>query len=308
MNDLPALPLERWRATKDTLHLWAQIVGKVRLAHSPPRNHWWHAPLYVSARGLTTGRIPVGAGSLAIDFDFVAHRLRLTTRDSQSAIDLRDGLSVADFYTATMDALSDLGLLAKITPEPFGVPMTTPFREDTEHAAYDAGAVERFHTVLTFADTVMQEFAGWFSGKASPVHVFWHSFDLAHTRFSGNPAPVAPDADGVTAEAYSAELISFGFWAGDDVTPAPTFYAYAAPEPDGLAQQPLRPNAATWFVQPSGATAHLPYEAVRDADDPRAAVLEFLQSAYDAGASGGGWDVPALASSWAPAGAGGRDD
>jgi hypothetical protein len=304
---LPPLPLDEWRPTKDTLHLWAQIIGKVRLANMPRRNHWWHAPLYVSVRGLTTGRIPVHNTSLEIELDLIDHEVHLTTRDAATGFALHHGLSVAEFYRDVMAALDELDVATAIKPEPYGVPMTTPFPDDDEHHAYDKDAVSRFHDVLTFADTALQEFAGWFSGKSSPVHVFWHSFDLAHTRFSGEPAHVAADADPVTAEAYAEEVISFGFWPGDDVTPAPTFYAYAAPEPAGLAEQPLRPAAASWFVQPSGATAHLPYEAVRQSDDPRGSVLQFFQSAYEAGADLDRWDVAALATSWAPPRPGDRD-
>jgi hypothetical protein len=291
---LPPLPLDEWRPTKDTLHLWAQIIGKVRLAHTPRRNHSWHVTLEVGVRGLTTGRIPVGDASLEIDLDLIDHEAHLTTRDAVMGFALRDGLSVAEFYREIMDSLDQLGLPTTIKPQPYGVPITTPFPDDVEHSSYDADAVTRFHDVLTFADTVLQEFAGWYAGKSSPVQMFWHSFDLAHSRFWRN-------AGGAEQE------MAFGFWPGDDITPAPTFYAYAAPEPQGLARQPLRPDTAMWFVQPSGATAHLPYEAVRQAHDPHGAVLDFFHSAYEAGAGLHHWDAATLATSWAPARGGDHD-
>jgi hypothetical protein len=291
---LPPLPLEDWRPTKDTLHLWAQIVGKVRLAHMPRRNHSWHVTLDVSVRGLTTGRIAVGDTSLEIDLDLIDHEARLTTRDSVTGFALHDGLSVAGFYREIMDGLNELGLPTAIKPQPYGVPVTTPFPDDEEHHSYDEDAVTRFHDALTFADTVLEEFAGWFTGKSSPVQLFWHSLDLAHSRYW-------------RTRGGAEQEMAFGFWAGDDVTPAPTFYAYVSPQPEGLPQLPLRPAEATWFVQPSGATAHLPYEAVRQAAQPHAAVLDFFSSVYEAGAHLAGWDVESLATSWAPARAGGDD-
>jgi hypothetical protein len=290
--DLPPLPLEEWRPTKDTLHLWVQIVGKVRTAHMPTHNHWWHSTLYVSARGLTTGRIPVGDTSLEIDFDLIDHELHLTTRDAFGGFALNDGLSVGEFYREIMSALEDLDVATTIRPQPSGLDTTTPYPDDfDEHLSYDEDAATRFHRVLAFADTALQEFAGWYSGKSSPVHLFWHSFDLAHSRFW------APAGAG-------EQEVAFGFWAGDDITPAPTFYSYTSPHPDGLEQHPLRPDAATWFVQPNGATAHLPYEAARASADPHGSVLEFFQSAYRGGASLSGWDVAGMATEWAALGSG----
>ena len=299
--DLPELPLEGWEPTKTTLHLWAQIVGKVRLATTPPRNHWWHVPLYLDVRGLTTRRLHHGQVSFQIDFDFVDHRLVVqTNRGQQDGFALHDGLSVAGFDTQLHELLDRLGVDVAIREHPYGVPMTTPFPGDLEHAAYDPEYVRRFWQVLDWVDTVLEEFAGWYCGKQSPVHLFWHSLDLAVTRFSGRRAPARPGADPVTREAYSHEVVSFGFWAGDDTTREPSFYAYTAPEPPGLADQPLRPHAAAWRQVRGGSMALLPYEAVRGGRDPRGTLLAFLQSAYDAGAVTAGWDHQELTSSFCP--------
>jgi Family of unknown function (DUF5996) len=298
---LPELPLEAWEGTKDTLHLWAQIVGKVRLALVPPKNHWWHVPLYVDVRGLTTRRIPGAAGTaFSIEFDFVEHRLVVrTSRGELRSFELRDGLSVAEFDERLHGLLRELGVDVPLREEPFGVPTTTPFPDDRAHASYDADFVHRFWTVLGWTDAVLDEFSGWFCGKQSPVHLFWHSFDLALTRFSGRPAP-SLDADPVTEEAYSAEVVSFGFWAGDPRVRQPTFYSYAAPEPNGLRSAPLNPQAAEWSHSDGGSLALLAYDAVRSAPDPRGTLLAFLQSAYDAGAGAAGWDRESLRSQWCP--------
>jgi hypothetical protein len=299
MTALPELPLESWEHTKNTLHLWSQVVGKVRMACSPPRNHWWHVTLFVDVRGLTTRRLHAPEGrTFEIVFDFVDHRL--VVRTSEGAVEsfaLEDGLSVARFDEQLHALLRGLGLDVPIREVPFGVPMTTPFPDDTEHASYDRDAVVRYWRILAWTDWVFEEFAGWYCGKTSPVQLFWHSFDLAVTRFSGRRAPAARDADAVTREAYTHEVVSFGFWAGDANVREPTYYSYTAPEPDGLRETPLRPEAAQW----GEGLALLPYEAVRTAADPRRTLLEFLQSAYDAGASLAGWDRGDLQSTWCPA-------
>jgi uncharacterized protein DUF5996 len=301
--NLPPLPLAEWEATKNTLHLWTQIVGKVRLASTAPRNHWWHVPLYLDVRGLTTRRMHSKDGvSFEIGFDFVDHRLEVAT--SGGAVEcfpLVDGLSVAEFDEQLHATLERLGIDVEIRETPFGVPMTTPFPDDREHASYDRDAVERFWRILDWSDGVLEEFAGWYCGKTSPVHLFWHSFDLAVTRFSGGRAPAMPTADAVTQEAYSHELVSFGFWAGDQNVREPAYYSYTAPEPAGLREQPLRPDQARWIEQGQSSLALLPYEVVREAADPRATLLAFLESAYQAGADASGWDRPTLASSWCPA-------
>jgi len=299
---LPALPLEEWEAAKTTLHLWAQIVGKVRMASTAPRNHWWHVPLYVDVRGLTTRRLHGANGeTFEIGFDFVDHRLVVRTSSGEvESFPLVDGLSVARFDEELHATLNRLGVDVQIRESPFGVPMTTPFRDDFEHASYDADAVARFWRILDWTDGVFEEFAGWYCGKTSPVHLFWHSFDLAVTRFDGRRSPPLPGADPVTQEAYSHEVVSFGFWAGDQDVREPTYYSYTAPEPANLREQPLRPAGARWLERGSGSIAVLPYEAVRTSANPRTTLLAFLESAYEAGATLAGWDRAGLESSWCP--------
>jgi hypothetical protein len=284
---LPELHLADWRATKDTLHLYSQIVGKVRLATTPPRNHWWNVPLYVDVRGLTTRRLHHHDTTFEIAFDFVDHAVVIRTGDGRTrSFPLRDGLSVAEFDARLHAVLGELGVDVRIKEQPFGVPMTTPFPEDLTHASWDRDAIERFGRILDWSDSVLEEFSGRFTGKTSPVHLFWHGFDLAVTRFSGRPA--APiDADPVTQEAYSQEVISFGFWAGDDTIGDAAYYSYTAPEPAGLREQPL--SAGEWIEFGSGSLAILPYETVRTATDPREQLLAFLQSTYEAGARLAAW-------------------
>jgi Family of unknown function (DUF5996) len=295
---LPELHLSDWRPTKDTLHLYCQIVGKVRLATTTPRNHWWNAPLYVDVRGLTTRRLHHGDTTFQIDFDFVDHSLLISTHDGRKrSFGLAEGVPVADFDARLHQALGELGVDVEIKEDPFRVPTTTPFPNDREHASWDRDAIERLGRILDWTDGVLEEFSGWFSGKTSPVHLFWHSLDLAVTRFSGRPAPPIT-ADAVTQEAYSQEVISFGFWAGDDNITDATYYSYTSPEPDELREQPLA--VGEWVASGSGSLAILPYEAVRTARDPRRMLLAFLQAAYEAGARLGGWDTSAFESTWCP--------
>lgn len=286
------MPLDEWRATKDTLHLYLQIVGKIRLATHPRLNHWWHVPLYVSPRGVTTRAIPYNGGSFEIEFDFVDHRLNIRTSDGGSEdFALFDGLSVADFYGSIFSNLAKVGIKPKIWAVPYEAPSTTPFAENTYNASYDKKYVERFHKILVAVDEIFEEFRGRFTGKSTPVHMFWHSFDLALTRFSGRPAPVREGAGVVEREAYSHEVISFGFWFGDDKVPAPAFYSYTAPEPDGLANEPLLPASAKWQESNGSHLALLMYDDARVAGNPRKTVLEFLESAYQAGAKRADWDI-----------------
>jgi len=295
---LPQLHLDDWRATKDTLHLYSQILGKIRLATTASRNHWWNAPLYVDVRGLTTRRLHHRDTTFEITIDFVDHALIVRTADGRAkSFELASGVPVADFDARIHATLKELGIDVAIKEEPFGVPMSTPFAQDVEHAAWDREAIERFGRILDWSDSVLEEFSGWFNGKTSPVHLFWHSFDLAVTRFSGRPgAPI--DADPVTQEAYTHEVISFGYWPGDDNLGDAAYYSYTAPEPDGLGDQPL--PAGAWTDSGTGSLAILPYEAVRTARAPRTTLLAFCQSAYEAGARLAGWDTTSFESTWCP--------
>jgi Family of unknown function (DUF5996) len=299
---LPELPLAEWEDTKNTLHLWLQIVGKVRLAATPSRNHWWNAPLYVDVHGLTTRLMYAENGvTFEIRFDFIDHRLAIEASGGEvEAFDLEDGLSVAGFDRKLHSALRVLGIDAAIQETPYRLPSTTPFPSDEGHASYDSGAVERFWRIFEWTDRVFEEFAGWYCGKTSPVHLFWHGLDLAVTRFNGQRAPDMPNASPVDREAYSHEVISFGFWMGDEKVREPTYYSYTAPEPEGLRRQPLRPSEAFWADPGRSPAAMLPYEAVRSARDPRRTLLSFLESAYQAGALTAGWSREELASSWCP--------
>jgi hypothetical protein len=295
---LPELHLVDWRSTKETLHLYIQIVGKIKLATTPPRNHWWNVPLYVDVRGLTTRRLHHRGTTFEINFDFVDHALLVSTADGRTkSFELVSGESVAEFDSRMHAALAALGIDVEIKEEPFGVPTTTPFPQDLEHASWDREAIECFGSILDWSDSVFEEFSGWFNGKTSPVHLFWHGLDLAVTRFSGRPAaPLA--ADPVNQEAYSHEVISFGFWAGDDTVGDATYYSYTAPEPEGLRDEPL--SAGSWIEYGAGSLAVLPYEAVRSSSDPRRTLLAFCQSAYEAGARLARWDIPSFESKWCP--------
>ncbi len=287
----PQLPLADWKSTKNTLHLYLQIIGKIRLEMHPPINHWWHVTLYVSPRGLTTRAIPFGLGNFEIEFDFKDHKLKITTNGGERReFNLEDGLSVAEFYKNVFENLSSLGITPKIKAIPYEAPSKTPFAEDTQDKSYDKEYIERFHRVLVTVNDIFEEFRGRFTGKSTPVHVFWHSFDLALTRFSGRPGKAREGAGMVEREAYSHEVFSFGFWAGDDNVPAPAFYSYTAPEPAGLTDEPLKPDQAQWNTD-KGATAILMYDDVRKSASPREMVLDFLQSSYLAGAKRAGWDI-----------------
>ena len=300
LTGLPELPFDAWDPTRRTLRLYLQIVGKIRLALAPPRNHWWHVVFYVTPRGLTTGLMPSTAGQFAIDFDVVDHELVVRTDSGHvETIPLRDGLSVAAFHEQLFALLVRLGIEVEILARSYGDPAPVSFADDVTDSSYDADAVRRFWRILSASALVLEEFAGWFNGKTSPVHVFWHSLDLAVTRFSGKRAPNPPTSDFVSHEAYTHEVISFGFWAGDDSTPAPTYYSYTYPEPPGLAEQPLEPEAARWVELGSSHQARIAYEDIRTAESPREALLSFLQSAYEAGARTAGWPIEELVSTWA---------
>jgi hypothetical protein len=284
---LPPLPLKGWEDTKETLHRYCQIAGKVRMEYSPYRNHWWHVTLYVTTRGLTTGPIPYGRTTFDISFDLLENRLAVTTGEGAFSFALND-LPVAEFYRRLFEGLRSLEIDASINPVPFRLDDEHTLDANTYHCTCDEGYVRRYHHVLAWVDQVFKEFAGRFNGKTSPVQLYWHSFDLAVTRFSGRRAPVRPGADLVTREAYSHEVISCGFWPGDPSFREPAFYSYTAPEPENLTQQPLHPPPASWQ---EGGTALLTYEEVRSSSSPRETLLEFLQSAYEAGAMTAGWDM-----------------
>ncbi len=288
----PALPLAAWKDTCDTLHMWTQIVGKVRMELSPPVNHFWHVPLYVNALGLTTSAIPYGSGLIEIQFDFLHHNLLIwTSGGAVKALPLFPR-SVAEFYREFMAALTVLGIEVKIWTMPVEVPDPIPFDLDTTHHAYDLEYVERFWRVLIGADRVLKEFRGRFLGKCSPVHFFWGSFDLAVSRFSGRRAPERPGADPVTRESYSHEVSSAGWWPGGGLVTDAAFYSYTVPEPEGVASAPVRSAAA--YYSPDLHEFILKYDDVRQSPTPERTLMDFLQSTYEAGATLGGWDRAAL--------------
>lgn len=288
----PALPLLEWQATRDTLHMWMQIVGKARLALAPHVNHWWQVPLYVTVRGLSTSAIPCRRGIFEVEFDFISHVLRIMTSWDQSRMTALAPQPVAEFYRNFLALLDSLGIAVKIWPMPVETSNPVRFDKDTIHSSYDPAYANRFWRILVSADAVFKEFRGSYVGKASPVHFFWGSFDLAATRFSGRRAPERPGADRVTREAYSHEVISAGWWPGGGDVTQPVFYCYAAPEPSGFRQAPVLPAQAAYNTQLGEFL--LPYQAVRTADDPRAMLLDFLQSTYEAGATLGKWDRASL--------------
>jgi len=291
----PALPLAEWRDTYATVHRWLQIVGKTRLALAPMENHWWQVTLYLTSRGLVTSPMPAGDRSVDIELDFLQHRLIMRTSDGDTRLLSLERCSVADFYREYFAAMRTLGITPRIRPVPTEIADVTPFAEDREHASYDADAVQRWWRILAGTDRVLKEFRGRFIGKCSPSHFFWGSFDLACTRFSGRRAPKHPGGipncpDYVAVEAYSHECISAGWWPGSVGSPIeePAFYAYAYPEPPGCPEAPIRPADATYNAAMKEWI--LPYDSVRTASDPRKAVLEFLQSTYEAAATRGGWN------------------
>ncbi|MGH3328990.1 MAG: DUF5996 family protein [Streptomycetales bacterium] len=299
MELFPPMPLAEWADTKATLHRFAQIVGKIRLAATPRRNHWWHVPFHLTGRGLTTRPMGLGDGNpiFAIDFDFLGHRLEVTALDGRSASFPLPGQSVAAFYARLFEALNAVGVRVRLArPTPFDLPDSgRSFADDTEHAAYDPYWVTRYWQVLSQVNLVLEQFSARFAGKISPVHHFWHTFDLAVTRFSDRHIDQPRQVGPVLREAYSREVISSGFWFGDDNLPEPAFYSYTAPEPPGLADESLQPTAATWVPQNGSHLALLRYSDARAAADPHATVLDFYESAYQAGARRANWDVERLA-------------
>jgi len=293
----PELPTAAWRETCATLHLWTQIIGKIRLARAPWLNHSWHVALYVTARGLTTSPIPDGVRTFQIELDFIDHLLRISTSDGATRQLALTGQSVASFYASIMATLAELGIHIAIDEMPNELPEPIRFSQDNQHASYDPDAVRRFFQILVNADRVFKQFRTAFLGKASPVHFFWGSFDLAVTRFSGRRAPRHPGGvphlpDAVACEAYSHEVSSAGFWPGSGAIDYPAFYSYAYPEPAGFRATRVRPDAA-FFSEALGEFI-LPYDAVRTAPQPDQALLDFLQSTYEAAANAAKWDRDAL--------------
>lgn len=292
----PPMPLEDWSETKETIHRFLQVVGKIRLGTAPRRNHWWSIPFHLTGRGLTTR--PMGSSPIfAIDFDFVDHSLVLTTAQGRRQTFPLAGNTVQSFYDQVLTSLGDLGVEIVIDrPEPFDLSDSIPFAEDARPRQYDSEWANRYWRILSEVNLILEAFAGEFSGKTSPVHHFWHTMDLAVTRFSDRVIDHDAGTDSVTREAYSRQVISSGFWFGDASFPAPAFYSYTSPEPEGLADEPLSPPEAEWLDRGNGHLAILRYDDARNTDDPAATTAAFFESAYLAGAVLAGWDVDRLAS------------
>jgi hypothetical protein len=293
MSDLPhwpSLPLNEWQDTYRTLHLWTQIVGKIRMTLSPPLNHWWHVTLYVNSRGLTTGPVPYPPGVFEIQLDFQNHAVRISTSERSSTSRPLQAESVASFYRGISECLASLGIAVKINLKPQEIADAVPFDRDFANCSYDAEYAHRFWRILVSTAKVMERFRGQFIGKCSPVHFFWGSCDLACTRFSGRLAP--PRRGAISGPAYSHEVCSAGFWPGGGAIDGPAYYCYTIPQPAGIAQAPVRPDAAKWNAQLSEFI--LMYDDVRRADSPEETLHEFLQSTYVAGASLAKWDRAAL--------------
>ena len=295
-NDLPALPFDTWKDTLATLHMWTQVVGKVRLKLCPLVNHFWNVAFYLTARGLTSSAMPYQRGAIwgtfEVQFDFIDHQFSVESSNGHRVEIALKAESVAEFYKTFMAALAELGVIVKIWTTPCEIPDPIPFEQDQIHAAYDPEAVNKFWRILVWVDQVFKQFRAGFLGKVSPVHFFWGSFDLAVTRFSGRRAPERPGADSITREAYSHEVSSAGFWPGGGDISGPAFYSYAAPEPPGFAERKVRPKAA--FYHPQMKEFLLMYDDVRTAASPKTALMEFLQSTYEAAAELGSWDRKSL--------------
>lgn len=296
-TDWPDIPYNDWAGSLATLHLWTQVIGKIRLERTPWTNHSWHVPLYLNARGLASSPIAHGAHIFEMEFDFLAHQMAIRTADGSSAQVALKPRSVADFYSETMSALDKLGLATKIYTTPSEIADAIPFEKDETHRDYDPGSVNRFWRALLQVDRVFKEFRARFSGKCSPVHFFWGSFDLAVTRFSGREAPPHPGGvpnfpDWVAREAYSHEVSSAGFWPGGGGVDYPAFYSYAYPAPDNFSTANVQPGDARWSDELGEFL--LPYDAVRLAKSPDDTLLTFLQSTYEAAADPGNWDREAL--------------
>jgi hypothetical protein len=288
----PELPYAEWKDTCETLHMYMQVIGKLRLAFSPKCNQWWNVPFYVTARGLTTSAIPYGHRSIEARFDFIDHALLVDTSEGTRCTLPLQPRTVADFYRQVLAIAGDLHLDCPMWPHPVEVPNPIPFAEDTVHHSYDPEAVHRFWTITRQLDTLFKRFRGQFRGKCSPVHFFWGSFDLAVSRFCGRMTDARQGADRITADAYDEEVSSLGFWPGNDETEGPVLYSYMVPEPSGYAETTVAPAQA--FYSSSFKEFLLPYDAIRNAADPDQSVLAFAESTYLAGAVHAGWDVEGL--------------
>ena len=294
-ENYPPLPLSEWQDTNDTVHMWTQIVGKIRLVQTPLTNEWWNVPLYVTARGLTTSAMPYETESFTIDFDFLSHKLIVQTSFNDGfSFDL-EPMTVADFYEKLFGKLKEIDIEVEIKAVPDELEKPIPFAEDTTHKSYDKNAVEKFFRALSNIDRVFKEFRSRFSGKCSPVHFFWGSFDLAVTRFNGKPAPPRENADRITRIAYDEEVISHGFWTGNGFG-EPAFYAYHAPAPEGFGEQKVKPDAAFYSTEMS--EFFLKYEDVRNSENPDQTILDFMQTTYEAGANAADWDREKLEIDW----------
>jgi hypothetical protein len=293
---LPALPLKEWEQTKMTLHLYFQIVGKIKLKKMPRKNHWWNITLLVNSKGITTNSIVNGIESFEIQFNFKEHLLEVyTSTGGYESFPLNNGLSVAEFYKNLLAILKKLNIDVQILNKPYSLPdvnpITTPFDQITEYASYDKPYVERFWKILLWVNNVFTQFSGRFYGKTCPVHLYWHHMDLAVTRFSGKKIPLSAGMKISDKDAYSHEVISFGFWAGDENVPGPAFYSYTYPAPKDLDKQPLKPSSAKWIDNNGSPLALLMYDDIRESENPEEMLIDFLQSAYLAGATLAGWNV-----------------
>jgi len=286
----PAFDHPAWPETYATLHMWTQIVGKIKLKLAPPVNHWWGAALQLSARGLTTLAMPYGGSQFEMAFDFCSHELQIRMNDTRVTVVKLAPKSVADFYAEVMAALAGFGITVRIWTMPVEVPSPIRFTDDSTHKSYDAAAASIWWRATARSAAVMNEFRSGFVGKSSPVHFWWGAFDMAVTRFNGRRAPERPGADAMTKEAYSHEVISAGFWPGSGTLNEPAYYAYAAPEPEGFKAARVKPPQAFYGDAGAGGEFFLKYEDVRRSSSPRQALLDFLQSTYEAGAVLGRWD------------------
>lgn len=288
----PELPLQEWEDTKKTLHLYSQIVGKVKFELATRVNHWWHITLRLNSRGWGTNLIPYHNGGFSIDFDFIQHQVIIHTTDGEiEIINLSETLSVPEFHKQLFDKLNLLNIKAEILAKPFDFETTKPFSECVNYKSYDKEYVQRFWQILVQIDSVFQEFRGRFVGKNSPAQLFWHSFDYAVTRFSGKEGPLMEGGRASDRDAYSHEVMSVGFWAGDANVPAPAFYAYSYPAPEGIEKEPLLPEAANWVESNGSQMAVLMYDDMRKTANPRQALLDFMESSYQAGAKLANWDT-----------------